>query len=208
METAGMLTHARRAAQLIAGLTLRIPEAGRTAGPRCRRRLREKGVKFRRCRAGPNLTIASECPAYFASASLLNASTTAFASDAEFSISMRSVLSGICAAGPASTWNERELLWAFSMTPAFYQTGTFYLSCGLGLLVIAAGWQLRMRKMRQELAAVLKERVRLSREIHDTLLQSLLGVALQLEAASRGALTPRARDTLGRDATPDRRLHS
>jgi signal transduction histidine kinase len=101
------------------------------------------------------------------------------------------------AAGPASQWDKAEVVWRFSIPPAFYQTRTFYLGCVLGLtLVIAAGWRLRMRKMRKELAAVLNERVRLSREIHDTLLQSLVGVALQLEAASSDALAPQARETL------------
>jgi signal transduction histidine kinase len=50
----------------------------------------------------------------------------------------------------------------------------------LGVLVWAA-WRLRITQVRSQFALLLGERVRLSREIHDTLLQSLVGVSLQLD---------------------------
>src|SRR5262249_61098429 len=46
-------------------------------------------------------------------------------------------------------------------------------------------WLLRLRIVRREFAAVLSERMRLSRELHDTLLQSMVGVALQIEDAAQ-----------------------
>ena len=50
----------------------------------------------------------------------------------------------------------------------------FYAVVALGFGLIGMGaWQLRMRQVRKEVAAVFGERLRLSREIHDTLLQSL-----------------------------------
>ncbi|HEY6508364.1 MAG TPA: two-component regulator propeller domain-containing protein, partial [Vicinamibacterales bacterium] len=76
-------------------------------------------------------------------------------------------------------------VWDFSVKPAFYQTPWF---AALGLLVGASAvwgaWQLRLRIVRRQFAAVLSERMRLSRELHDTLLQSLVGVALQVQAVA------------------------
>jgi len=83
------------------------------------------------------------------------------------------------------SWEDPEAVWAFAIAPAFYQTRWFG---GICLVVVALGvvaaWRLRVRQVRKELAVVYNERVRLSREIHDTLLQSLAGVAMQLDAAS------------------------
>ena len=45
-------------------------------------------------------------------------------------------------------------------------------------------WRLRLRQVQRQFALVLGERARLSREIHDTLLQSLVGVALQFDAVA------------------------
>jgi signal transduction histidine kinase len=85
----------------------------------------------------------------------------------------------------AAEWNDAEVDWAFSIQPMFYQTRWFYFLCAVGLLACAIGaWQLRVRHVRKELALVYGERLRLSREIHDTLLQSLYGIALQLDVAS------------------------
>jgi signal transduction histidine kinase/ligand-binding sensor domain-containing protein len=76
----------------------------------------------------------------------------------------------------------------FVLLPTFYQTWWFYgvsaLTLALALWVI---WQLRVRHLQRQFSLVLGERVRVSREIHDTLLQSLVGVALQLDALSASA---------------------
>src|SRR5438876_9414813 len=50
--------------------------------------------------------------------------------------------------------------------------------------MVAGAWRVRLRRVRREFSLVLAERARLSREIHDTLLQSLVGVALQFDAIS------------------------
>jgi signal transduction histidine kinase/ligand-binding sensor domain-containing protein len=71
--------------------------------------------------------------------------------------------------------------WEFSVQPAFYQTpqfaGVLLTLSGLGLW---GAWRWRLRQERRRFAEVLAERARISREIHDTLLQSLAGVALQI----------------------------
>ena len=67
-------------------------------------------------------------------------------------------------------------------------------------LAAAVSWQFRVRVMRREFSAVLAERTRLAREIHDTLLQNMIGVALQFDglADSIGSLSVNARNTLVR----------
>ena len=52
----------------------------------------------------------------------------------------------------------------------------------LGLmLILAAAWWLRLRAVRNQYALVFAERARVSREIHDTLLQSLAAIGVELE---------------------------
>lgn len=88
-------------------------------------------------------------------------------------------------ATPTGTWEDAETTWEFSIAPTFYQTRWFLGACLLATaLAVVALWRLRLHQVRKELAAVYHERVRLSREIHDTLLQSLAGVAMQLDVAS------------------------
>ena len=78
--------------------------------------------------------------------------------------------------------SDREAVWTFSLAPAFYQTRWFTLA--LVLLAaggVAAAWRVRVHRVRGRFSAILVERTRVAREIHDTLLQSLLGVMLQLD---------------------------
>jgi signal transduction histidine kinase len=89
------------------------------------------------------------------------------------------------AARPAGLWEDSEVTWSFSIAPTFYQTSWFYSASVVAFgLTVAGAWRLRMRQVRKQMTAVLNERSRLSREIHDTLLQGLGGVALQLDVAS------------------------
>jgi hypothetical protein len=90
----------------------------------------------------------------------------------------------------AVSWSDAESTWSFAIQPTFYQTKWFYCFCAIALIpCIVGGWRLRLHYVKKELAVVFGERIRLSREIHDTLLQGLVGLALQLEAASRSVQT-------------------
>lgn len=83
-------------------------------------------------------------------------------------------------------WSENEATWSFMLHPRFYQTWWFgALVAVTTVAVLWVAWQLRVRKLRRQFALVLGERVRLSRELHDTLLQSLVGVALEFDAVSK-----------------------
>jgi signal transduction histidine kinase/ligand-binding sensor domain-containing protein len=73
----------------------------------------------------------------------------------------------------------------FSVAPKLYQTPWF--SIVIVSIVVAIGWLLRhnhLGQLRRQSALVWTERTRISQEIHDTLLQSLAGVAMQLESLS------------------------
>jgi signal transduction histidine kinase len=79
-------------------------------------------------------------------------------------------------------WTESSL-WAFTVDSPFYLRGWFLITAG-ALLVggIATTARLRVREVRTRYALVIAERTRLSREIHDTLLQSLAALGPELEA--------------------------
>jgi signal transduction histidine kinase len=69
--------------------------------------------------------------------------------------------------------------------PYFYRTPWFIGLCVLlAGLVAAAAYQVRIRQVHGRYEAVLAERTRLAREMHDTLIQGCAGVSAMLEAAS------------------------
>ena len=90
------------------------------------------------------------------------------------------------ASGDGGAWTVPEAQWPFTVRPAFHQTRWFYALCGLALLLAAWGAaHTRVWILNRQFAATLAERTRLSREIHDTMLQSLAGIALQVQAIAR-----------------------
>jgi signal transduction histidine kinase/ligand-binding sensor domain-containing protein len=89
-------------------------------------------------------------------------------------------------------WNEAGASWNFSIVPAFYQTYWFQGLCalaGIGLLWLV--YRLRLRQITARVNLLynerLGERTRIARDLHDTLLQSLAGVSLQLDGISKQA---------------------
>ena len=72
--------------------------------------------------------------------------------------------------------------WPFAIQPRFYQTPWFAIAGFAGVAVGLWGlWHLRLRQVQRRFALVLDERARMGREIHDTLLQGLVGVAMQFK---------------------------
>ena len=90
------------------------------------------------------------------------------------------------AANNDGIWNETGAAIAFYVHPPFYRRPWFILLCiallaALGVLL----YRLRVRRLRTQFEAVLAERNRMAREIHDTLAQSFVGVSVQLELTSQ-----------------------
>ncbi|HJQ26932.1 MAG TPA: two-component regulator propeller domain-containing protein [Blastocatellia bacterium] len=82
-------------------------------------------------------------------------------------------------------WNEQGAAFDFYLQPYFYQTVWFYALCAFAAALL--GWaiyHIRVKQMRAQFAAVLAERSRLAREIHDTLTQCFVGISFQLEAVA------------------------
>ena len=73
----------------------------------------------------------------------------------------------------------------FAKKPYFYRTPWFIALCALlaGLIAVAA-YQMRIRQVHGRFEAVLAERTRLAREMHDTLIQGCASVSAMLEAAA------------------------
>ncbi|MBY0507646.1 MAG: hypothetical protein K2X03_27275 [Bryobacteraceae bacterium] len=75
---------------------------------------------------------------------------------------------------------------SFEKSKAFTETIWFFLAIVslIGCVTGLAGW-LRIRHIQERHKAVMEERTRIARELHDTLLQGFTGVTLQLEAISK-----------------------
>ena len=133
----------------------------------------------------------------------------------------------VTASNSDGVWNDTGSTLEFSIAPAYYQTTWFYASCVTGFLAILWGlYRLRLYQIRREFDAQLdgrvEERMRVARELHDTLLQSFQASLIQMQAA-RNVLARRpekAEQSLdkaittaagavaeGRSAIQDLRLH-
>jgi signal transduction histidine kinase/ligand-binding sensor domain-containing protein len=78
----------------------------------------------------------------------------------------------------------------FKVLPYFYQTTWFLLLCGLaGLLLVWLTFTLRVRVLAREIRARAEERaderIRIARELHDTLLQGIQGLLLTVHVAAQ-----------------------
>ena len=83
-------------------------------------------------------------------------------------------------------WNETGAAFDFYLRPHFYRTNWFYGLSLLGLAAAIYAWnRARVRRVEREFAAVLAERTRIAREIHDTLAQGFAGISVQLELVAR-----------------------
>jgi signal transduction histidine kinase/ligand-binding sensor domain-containing protein len=86
------------------------------------------------------------------------------------------------AANNDGVWNTTGAALTFELRPHFYQTAWFYvllLAALVALIVLLL--RRRLKRAESEFRAVLGERNRIAREIHDTLAQGYVGVSVQLE---------------------------
>jgi signal transduction histidine kinase/ligand-binding sensor domain-containing protein len=94
-------------------------------------------------------------------------------------------------------WNAPPTSFTFVLRPPFFRTTWFYLACAAALVALAgAAYRLHVGQMRSRFAAIIAERTRIARELHDTLAQGLAGVGIQIDTALRafGQEPTRARE--------------
>jgi signal transduction histidine kinase len=94
----------------------------------------------------------------------------------------------VIASNNSGVWNEMGDTLEFSIAPAYYQTSWFYAACVAAFLAMLWGlYRLRLYQIRREFNAQLdgrvEERMRVARELHDTLLQSFQAALIQMQAA-------------------------
>ncbi len=83
-------------------------------------------------------------------------------------------------------WSEAAASVEFLLQPRFYQTWWFYAVCLLSLGLCVWWWyRLRVKRLEGQFGAILAERTRIAREIHDTLAQGFAGISVQLELVAR-----------------------
>jgi signal transduction histidine kinase/ligand-binding sensor domain-containing protein len=94
----------------------------------------------------------------------------------------------------AGIWSREAAALTFTVEPRLSQRPWFLPALGLLLGgMIAAGYRARVRRLRAGFALVTAERSRIARELHDTLLQGLSGVTMQLHALWLG-MTPGSKE--------------
>ncbi len=80
-------------------------------------------------------------------------------------------------------WSREAASLAFEVEPRVYQRWWFYpLLAGFIAALVFAAYRRRIQRIQQGYELVLAERSRIARELHDTLLQGLSGVTMQLHA--------------------------
>jgi signal transduction histidine kinase/ligand-binding sensor domain-containing protein len=79
-------------------------------------------------------------------------------------------------------WSAEPALAAFVLRPPFHRSPLFVLLCALGAgLLLLLAHQLRIAQTRSGMQAVMIERSRIARDIHDTLAQAFAATSVQLE---------------------------
>jgi len=95
----------------------------------------------------------------------------------------------VIASNNNGVWNETGDALEFSIAPAYYQTTWFYTSCvAVVLAMVWMAYQFRVRQLQRQYNMRVEERVeertRIARELHDTLLQTVQGFMLRLQAVN------------------------
>jgi signal transduction histidine kinase len=89
----------------------------------------------------------------------------------------------VIASNSDGVWSTKGASLDFTIEPRLYQRRWFFPLIVLLLgIAIWLGYQIRVRNLRRQFNLVLSERTRIARELHDTLLQGLSGVTMQLQA--------------------------
>lgn len=94
----------------------------------------------------------------------------------------------VCAANSDGVWNNTGATLDFDLAPAYFQTLWFRLLC-IGVALAGALFLFRVRllsaqrNMRVRYEERLEERARIAQELHDHLIQEMVGIGMHLETA-------------------------
>jgi ligand-binding sensor domain-containing protein/signal transduction histidine kinase len=93
--------------------------------------------------------------------------------------------------------NEADLPVAFTIEPRFYQT-RWFIPAVIAVVALAGwiAWRLRILQVKARMNAVLAERGRIARELHDTLIQGFSGVTMQMQGLAARLRASPERKTL------------
>jgi signal transduction histidine kinase/ligand-binding sensor domain-containing protein len=99
-----------------------------------------------------------------------------------------SYLFRVLASNNDGVWNETGATLPLEILPAYYQTDWFRALCfclalSLMLMIYRFRLQLNAREIRSRYEVRMAERNRIAQELHDNLIQEMMGVGLQLEIA-------------------------
>jgi signal transduction histidine kinase/ligand-binding sensor domain-containing protein len=103
----------------------------------------------------------------------------------------------VIAANEAGVWNTKGAIWTFRIAPAYYQTTWFrLLSVGTFAIALFGLYKFRLRQISNQLKLRfddrLAERTRIGRDLHDTMLQSITGLTLQIGVVARTVAEPQS----------------
>lgn len=85
----------------------------------------------------------------------------------------------------------------FTLAPLIYQRVWFWpVMALLTAALIWAGYKMRIRRLREQFGLILSERNRIARELHDTLIQGLSGITMEMQALAGRIKSPEERGTL------------
>jgi len=95
----------------------------------------------------------------------------------------------VIASNNSGVWNSQGDTLDFTIAPAYWQTNWFRALCALAILgLLWLGYLWRMRQLnyafKMRLEARLGERMRIARDLHDTLLQSFQGLLLRFQTVA------------------------
>lgn len=91
----------------------------------------------------------------------------------------------VSAANPNEPWTDAPETVEVTLTASFWQSPWFPAISGL--VVLGSVWvflRLRVLQVRTRMDAIVSERARIARELHDTLIQGFSGVTMQMQAVS------------------------
>lgn len=92
-------------------------------------------------------------------------------------------------------WDQKGIVYNITQQPYFYETTSFrVMTAAVGGFLLIALYRFRLRQLAAQMNLRLEERVaertRIARELHDTLIQEMNGLSLQIAALSKFVLSP------------------